>query len=174
MVRAALQTRATVIGHGPRSGALAIPALSVVAGSLCALLPVVSQIGWAPDFGLLMLLGWRLLRADAWPAWWAAPLGFANDLITGAPIGQSVALWAAVMLLLDLADRRTLWRDYWVEWMLAAVLIIVSQWFAWWVAALGGARVPLAAMVPPTIVSIFAFPLAGGIVALLDRWRLGR
>ena len=174
MDRSALPSKATIIGQGPRSGALVIPAISVVAGSLCSLLPIVAELGWAPDFGFLMLLGWRLLRADAWPAWWAAPLGLANDLITGAPIGQSIALWAAVMLLLDLADRRTLWRDYWVEWLLAALFITVSEWFAWRVAALGGARLPFAAMVPPTILSIFAFPLAGGIVALLDRWRLGR
>ena len=45
-----------------------------------------------PTSGLLMLIAWRLLRADAWPAWWAAPLGFVNDLIAGNPIGLSVAL----------------------------------------------------------------------------------
>ena len=174
MARPVPHGKVSMIGHGPRSGALLIPAASVVAGSFCSLVPFVSELGWVPDFGFLMLLGWRLLRADAWPAWWAAPLGLANDLVTGAPVGQSIALWAAVMLLLDLADRRTLWRDYWVEWLIAAVLIVAGQWFAWRVAALGGARVPFAAMVPPTIVSIFAFPLAGGIVALLDRWRLGR
>ena len=26
------------------------------------------------------------------------------------------------MLALDLIDRRTMWRDYWIEWVLAAVL----------------------------------------------------
>ncbi|MCA1653165.1 MAG: rod shape-determining protein MreD [Sphingomicrobium sp.] len=151
-----------------------VPAISVVAGSLCALLPIVSSAGWAPDIGFLMLIGWRLLRADAWPAWWAAPLGLANDLIVGTPVGQSVALWTAVMLFLDLADRRTMWRDYWLEWLLAAVLIVVNGAFDWRVAAWSGARVSFAAMVPAILVSIVAFPLAGGIVYRLDRWRLGR
>ena len=174
MVRSALEPAAAGIGHGPRRAVRIIPAASVVAGSLLSLAPIVSDQGWAPDIGFLMLIGWRLLRADAWPAWWAAPLGLANDLITGAPVGQSIALWSAVMLTLDLADRRTMWRDYWIEWLLAAALIAVQQLFHWKVAAWGGARVPLAAIVPPLLVSIVAFPLAAGLVGRLDRWRLGR
>lgn len=172
MVRGALQARAGAIGRGPRSGVLVIPAISVIAGSTFALLPVVSETGWAPDFGFLMLIAWRLLRGDAWPAWWAAPLGFVNDLIVGSPIGQSIALWSGVMLLLDLADQRTLWRDYWVEWLLAAVLILLSEWFGWRIAAWSGARVPFSAMAPAVLISVIAFPLAGGVVHRLDRWRL--
>ena len=29
------------------------------------------------------------------------------------------------MLVLDLIDRRTMWRDYWIEWMVAVVLIAI-------------------------------------------------
>ena len=175
MVRSALQQRADEIGPGhPRAGVHVIPAASVVIASLLSLLPIVADNGWGPNLGFLMLIGWRLLRADAWPAWWAAPLGLANDLLTGSPIGQSVALWSAVMLMLDLADRRTMWRDYWIEWLLAAALILIDEWFEWRVAAWSGARLPFAAMAPAIIVSIIAFPLVGGIVGLLDRWRLGR
>ena len=174
MVRSALQPLPAAIGGGPRPFVRWVPAVSVIAASLVALLPVVASDGWAPDAGFLMLIAWRLLRGDAWPAWWAAPLGFANDLITANPIGQSVALWSAVMLLLDLADRRTLWRDYWVEWLLAALLILLSTWFAWRVAAWSGAHVQFSAMLPSLGLSIIAFPLAAGIAGLLDRWRLGR
>ncbi len=31
------------------------------------------------------------------------------------------------MLVLDLVDRRTMWRDYWIEWVLAAVLLLVNE-----------------------------------------------
>ena len=174
MPRAALQPRAGMIGQGPRAGVHIVPAASVVFGSLCALLPIVSDTGWAPDFGFLMLIGWRLLRGDAWPAWWAAPLGLVNDLLTGSPVGQSMALWPVVMLLLDLADRRMMWRDYWLEWFLAALLVTLAEWLDWRVAAWAGARVPFSAMVPAIILSIMVFPLAGGLVHRLDRWRLGR
>ena len=173
MVRSALATRGA-LHRGPRAGAMTIPALSVVLGSCVALLPIVAEVGWFPDAGLLMLLGWRLLRGDVWPAWWAAPLGFANDLITGNPIGLSVALWTAIMLVLDLTDRRTMWRDYWIEWALAALFIVVSESAHWRVAALTGAPLDYATILPSVLIAVLAFPLAARLVSALDRWRLGR
>ena len=173
MVRSALHQRSGAIGRNRRRSTLVAPALSVVFGSLLSTLPIVSTAGWAPDAGFLMLIAWRLLRADAWPAWWAAPLGFVNDIITGAPVGQSVALWPAVMLLLDLADRRTLWRDYWIEWLLAVLLIVANAAFTWRVAAWDGAHMPFSAMLPSALLSMIAFPLAAGVAGLIDRWRLG-
>ena len=173
MVRAAL-SQPRRIGQGPAPFAAVVPAITVVLASLLAALPVVSTSGWYPDFGFLALISWRLLRSDPWPAWWAAPMGLANDLITGAPIGLSVALWSATMLALDLIDRRTMWRDYWIEWVLAAVLIAIDEGLQWRVAAAVGARVPIAAVGPPTIISICIFPLSAWLVSRIDRWRLGR
>jgi len=173
MVRAALSA-GTQIGRPPPRLALYLPAASLVFASLLAALPIVSTSGWYPDFGFLVLISWRLLRADPWPAWWAAPLGFVNDLFTGDPIGFSVALWSATMLVLDLIDRRTMWRDYWIEWVLAAVLIAINEWLQWRVAGFVGAAPPLAAIVPPLIISICLFPLVAWFVSRLDRWRLGR
>lgn len=175
MVRSALGPKTAQIGRGPRLGAEYIPAASVILGSLIAVLPIVSARGWWPDAGLLMLIGWRLLRADAWPAWWAAPLGFANDLIAGTPIGLSVAVWAAVMIAMDVLDRRTMWRDYWIEWAIACVIIGLAEIAQWRVAAIMGASIPLSMSAGPAIlVSILCFPIAAYIAARLDRWRLGR
>ncbi len=173
MVRAALSSGRR-IGQGPRVGASAIPAGTVVAASLLSALPIVTTSGWYPDFGFLALIAWRLLRSDPWPAWWAAPLGFANDLITGAPIGLSVALWTTTMLLLDLVDRRTMWRDYWIEWALAALLLLANESVERWVASLMGPAPAFSSILPPLLISIFAFPIAAWLVARLDHWRLGR
>ena len=173
MVRAALESRRR-IGQGPIAGAGYVPAASVVAASLFSTLPIIVQAGWFPDFGFIVLIAWRLLRADAWPAWWAAPLGLINDLVTGYPIGLSVAMWTFSMLALDLVDRRTIWRDYWIEWILASLLILLNEAAQWQVAAWMGARVPFSAMIPPIIISIAAFPVAAWVVSRLDRWRLGR
>jgi rod shape-determining protein MreD len=173
MVRAALEPRRR-IGRGPKPFATILPTGSVILASLLATLPVVTSNGWFPDFGFLALISWRLLRADPWPAWWAAPMGLVNDLFTGLPIGFSVALWSATMLALDLADQRTMWRDYWVEWVLAAVLIAIDEVAQWRVAAIMGARVPPVAMVPPLLISICIFPLSAWFASRLDRWRLGR
>lgn len=172
MVRAALKGRK--IGEGPRPAAAYIPAASVVLGSLLSTFPIVSTSGWYPDFGFLMLLAWRLLRADVWPAWWAAPLGLANDLITGTPIGFSIALWTAAMLVLDLIDRRTMWRDYWIEWGLAGVLLFAYEVAEWRVAQMMEASLPFTSVVPPTLIAVLAFPIAAWAASRLDSWRLGR
>ncbi len=173
MVRAAL-SQPRRIGRGPARFAMFVPAASVVAASLLSALPIVSTSGWYPDFGFLVLISWRLLRADPWPAWGAAPLGLINDLFTGNPIGFSIALWSATMLALDLIDRRTMWRDYWVEWILAAVLIAIDQWLQWRVAKIVGAAPDFIKMVPALVISICIFPAVAWIVARADRWRLGR
>jgi rod shape-determining protein MreD len=173
MVRAALASKRR-IGQGPLPLAELVPAMTVVAASLLAALPIVSTSGWYPDFGYLALLSWRLLRSDPWPPWWAAPLGFINDLFTGYPIGFSVALWSATMFALDLVDRRTMWRDYWIEWVLAAVLIAVDEWLQWRIARAAGADVALSKMGPPLIISICVFPLSAWLVSRIDAWRLGR
>jgi rod shape-determining protein MreD len=162
------------MGRAPARFASFVPAATVVIASLLSALPIVTASGWFPNFGFLMLIGWRLLRADPWPAWWAAPLGFVNDLFTGAPIGLSVAEWSATMLVLDLIDRRTMWRDYWIEWVLAAVLIAMDEWLQWRVAGMAGAAPRLAVIVPPLIISICVFPVFAWLVSRIDRRRLGR
>src|SRR5437764_5154573 len=157
MARSALPARRR-IGQGPIPFATFLPAATVMTASLLSALPIVSTTGWYPDFGYLMLISWRLLRADPWPAWWAAPLGLVNDLFTGYPIGFSIALWSATMLALDLIDRRTMGRDYWIELVLAAVLLVIDEWLQWRLAAIAGARIPLSRLVPPLVISICAFP----------------
>jgi rod shape-determining protein MreD len=161
-------------GQGPTRFAMLVPAASVIAASLLSALPIVSTSGWYPDFAFLVLISWRLLRADPWPAWWAAPLGLVNDLFTGYPIGFSIALWSATMLVLDLIDRRTMWRDYWIEWGLAAVLIAIDEFLQWRVALAVGAAPPITRMLPTLIISICVFPLSAWFISRIDAWRLGR
>ena len=175
MGRSALTpSRGASLTRGPRPAALAIPALSVLAATLLSVLPVISKHGWWPDAGLLMLIGWRLLRADAWPAWLAAPLGLVHDLLTGAPVGLSIALWPFFMLALDVVDRRTMWRDYWIEWLLASLFIALAIIASWRVAAWEGAPVSFYTVLPAILIAIFCFPLAAYLVSRLERWRMGR
>ncbi len=175
MGRSALSpSRGASLTRGPRRAALSVPLVSVLLATALSVLPIVSKNGWWPDAGFLMLIAWRLLRADAWAAWAAAPLGLVHDLLTGAPIGLSVALWPAFMLALDVIDRRTMWRDYWIEWMLAALFIALFFLAHWQVAAWDGAPVRFANIAPAILVNIVCFPIAALIVARLDRWRMGR
>ena len=173
MVRAALKSKRR-IGEGPVRGAAYVPALSIAVASLLASMPIISQNGWFPEFGFITLISWRLLRGDALPAWWAAPLGFWNDMVTGSPIGLSVALWTIVMVALDIADRRTLFRDYWLEWAIAVLLLFINEWVQLRVAAWMGAELPFSTLVPPVLIAIASFPLFAWAISRLDRWRLGR
>jgi rod shape-determining protein MreD len=67
-----------------------------------------------------------------------------------------------------------MWRDYWIEWVLAAVLLTIGEWFQWRVAALVGGAPAFAKMIPPLVISICVFPLSAWMVSRIDRWRLGR
>lgn len=173
MPRSALASNSK-IGKGPVAGATYVPAATVLGGTLLSTLPIIAESGWFPDFGFLVLIAWRLLRSDIWPSWWAAPLGFVNDIVTGDPVGLSVTMWTFSMLALDLLDRRTIWRDYWIEWALAALLILLNEVAQWQVAAWMGAPVPFSAIIPPLLISVAAFPIAAWFVMRFDRWRLGR
>lgn len=176
MVRTALAPRkGRSLNRQPKPQARLVPMLSVLAiAYLVAVLPVVPWLGLTPDAGYLMLLAWRLQRADAWPAWWAAPMGLFNDLVTGNPLGMSVMLWSFTMLALDLLDRRTMWRGYWLEWLLAMLFIALSETIQWAAAAAAGAGRPLASLASPWVVGTAAFPLAAYLAGRIDRWRLGR
>jgi len=174
MGRSALApSRGPSLTRGPKRAALSIPAISVLLATALSVLPIMSNHGWWPDVGLLMLIAWRMLRADAWPAWLAAPLGLVHDLLTGAPIGLAVTLWPSFMLAFDVIDRRTMWRDYWTEWVLAAIFVALFIVAQWQVAALDGAPVHFAKVAPAILVGIVCFPIAAYLVARLDRWRMG-
>lgn len=173
MVRFALG-RPNALDRRPKRLARAIPALSVALASLLPLAPVVAEVGWMPDTGLLLLLAWRLLRNDVIPAWWAAPLGLWNDLVLGLPVGTSVVTFTASMILLDLLDRRTMWRDYWIEWVLAASLIVLAEVVRWQVDAAMRAPYPIVTILPASAIAVLSFPLAAWAASRIDHWRLGR
>ena len=174
MVRSALGPPPRAIAKGPRPMARAIPAISVVAGSLLATLPIVPAVGWWPDFGLLMLLAWRIHRADCWPAWSAALLGLANDLVTGMPLGLSVALWPFAMLAMDVIDRRTMWRDWRIEWAIGAAFLAFAELVQWRIAGIVGAPVRFALIWPAMLIAALCYPVAAFLVQRLDRWRDNR
>lgn len=173
MVRSALG-RPNALDRRPKRLARSIPAFSVAIASLLPLLPIVAEVGWMPDTGLLLLLAWRLLRGDVIPAWWAAPLGLWNDLVLGLPMGLSVVTFTGAMILLDLLDRRTMWRDYWLEWVIAAGVITLSETVRWQVDAAMGARYSLLTILPAVVIATLSFPLAAWTASRLDHWRLGR
>ena len=151
-----------------------VPVAATMAGSLTQTLPMIASAPVLPPAGLLMLLAWRLLRPEIWHAWVALPLGLFDDLVGGHPLGSGMTLWTTSFLLLDMIDDRLIWRDYWVEWMVAALLIVGCMASGWAIAALTVADGAIAGIIPQAAITIFCFPAMVRLCAALDRWRLRR
>ncbi|PVX30541.1 rod shape-determining protein MreD [Sphingomonas pokkalii] len=152
----------------PRPRARWLAPLSIALASLLTLLPVVATVPFLPPFGLLMLLGWRLTRADALRVWMAAPLGLFDDLVSGQPFGSAMFLWMTCMLLIDVLETRIVWRSFWQDWLFAAgaigFVLIAGRFFA----------APISAKVDAALLlqagaSAMLFPIASRFCAWLDR-----
>lgn len=151
-----------------------VPLISTIVAILLVLLPFVAQAPLVPDLGFLFLITWRLLRPEIWTANTALALGLVNDLVAGNPLGQSMLLWTATFLALDLIDSRLGFRDFWMDWLIAAGAIAFQTIGAWYIALLMGSDVMVTLVVPQLVVGILAYPPAARIVLALDRWRLAR
>jgi len=151
-----------------------VPLISTIFAMLLGLLPVVNSSLWVPDLAFLVLVTWRLVRPEIWQAQVALGLGLLADLISGAPLGQSMLLWTLVFLGLDYADYLLGVRDYWLDWTLATAAILFHTAGVWYIALLMGAKVSVLVMLPQLILSILAYPLVARLVLRLDRWRLAR
>ncbi len=150
--------------------ARAMPWVTVMAGSLATVLPMVAGAPLMPPCGLLMLLAWRLLAPLAIRVWAPALLGLFDDLVSGQPLGSAMLFWQLGAFLIALAERRSLFRSFWQDWLIASGVIAVCL--------VGGRLVaaPLSAKVDPVlgaqiVISVLAFPLAARIVAFIDRKR---
>nr|WP_264944753.1 rod shape-determining protein MreD [Sphingomonas canadensis] len=141
--------------------------LSVVIGSLVTILPVIATFTFLPPFGLLMLLGWRMHRADAMKVWAPVPLGLLDDLVSGQPLGSAMLFWTLCFLAIDVLDTRLVWRDFWQDWAIAAGAIGFCLIAGRLVAAPLSAHVDTALLIQ-IVASAALFPLATRLCARLD------
>ena len=151
-----------------------VPLASTILACLLNILPIIVSAPVIPDFAFMVLLAWRLLRPEMWSATTAIGLGLFNDLIAGHPLGQSVALWTATFLLMDVIDSRVVWRDYWMDWLFAALFILAYTYCGWAIGRWMGSTSDFAILWPQVGASILLYPVVARIVLMLDRWRLTR
>lgn len=148
-----------------------IPIATVIAGSLLPILPFVATAPVYPALGLIFLLVWRSLHRDLWPVWMPLPLGLVDDIFSGQPIGSAMLLWTLAFLALDAIDRRSVWRAFRQEWMLASIIIIIATTASVIIANLTGGGTPFWVIVPQMLLSILSYPVVSRLCAHLDRWR---
>ncbi|MEQ1548019.1 MAG: rod shape-determining protein MreD [Chakrabartia sp.] len=150
---------------------IGIPAASVMLGSMAPILPMIATAPILPPLGLLMLLAWRLLVRELWPVWAGLPLGLFDDLLSGQPLGSSAFLWTLSFFIIDLFDRRMMWRDYKQDWLIGAGLLAATLFGGLLIANLtGGSTNPLY-VIPQIVVTCLCLPFALRLCSSLDRLR---
>ena len=148
-----------------------VPIVSTMLGSMTSLVPIVATEPLLPPFGLMIFLGWRLLRGDIWPLWAGLLLGAWDDLFSGQPLGTAMCGWTIVLLVIDALDRRMPWRDHRQDWAIAAGAIAAYLLFALLIVrATGGDTSPMV-LVPQLFLSALLVPMTARLCAALDRWR---
>ncbi|UZK70058.1 rod shape-determining protein MreD [Sphingomonas sp. S1-29] len=142
--------------------------ITVMLGSLMVLFPVISTIPWMPPFGLMVLLGWRLLRPDVFKVWVAVPLGLFDDLLSGQPLGSAMLLWTTCFLAIEVVDSRLVWRDFWQDWLLATGAIGFCLIAGRLIASPLGAHVDTVLLLQLAL-SVALYPLISRMCAAIDQ-----
>ncbi|HKX23420.1 MAG TPA: rod shape-determining protein MreD [Rhizorhapis sp.] len=164
--------RSTIAQDRSRLRTQGTPIITVMLGSAAPIMPMIAVTPALPPFGLLFLLAWRLLRPELWPLWIAAPLGLFDDIMSGQPIGSSMFLWTVTLIGIEIASSRLLWRDYWQDWLIAAIAIIFCLFGAVYFARLSAGGGLMLVVLPQIAWSILLFPAVVRLCAMIDRWRL--
>src|SRR5687767_8580264 len=145
-----------------------VPLISTLIAISLSLLPIVATSPLLPDFGFLLLITWRLLRPEIWTPRMAFGLGLIADLVVGHPLGQSMLLWTSLFLVFDLIDSRLGFRDYMMDWLIAAGAIFFHSVGAWYIALIMGSDISFVIMAPQIVLTILAYPVAARLVLTLD------
>lgn len=165
-------TRGPFDAAPPRVAVQLLPAVSVVLASLVTTWPFIASFPFLPPLGLMMLLAWRLSRADVFAIWAPLPLGFFDDLVSGQPLGNAMLLWTLCFFMIDLIDQRLVFRDFWQDWLIATGSIGFCLIFGRLIAAPLGAHVDTVLLLQ-IVISAMLFPLVARLCAWLDRKRQG-
>ena len=151
-----------------------VPWASIILGSLLPLLAIATALPYVPPLGFLMLLGWRLVRPGLLPVWAGMPLGLIDDLFSGQPFGFAIFTWSATLLIIEAAEMRLPWRNFWQDWFTANLAIVSYLVLGWLLSGSEPTIHSLVALMPQLLLSIFLFPAIARLTAGLDRLRLSR
>ncbi|NTS65704.1 rod shape-determining protein MreD [Sphingomonas sp. HHU CXW] len=155
----------------PLGSARLLPWSTVMAGSLLTIVPVGATLALMPPFGLLVLLSWRLLAPFAIRLWAPAALGLFDDIVSGQPIGSAMLLWTLGYFLVGVMEARSGMRDFWQNWVIAAVAITLCLVGGRIIATPVAAHVDVALAMQITL-SILFFPAVAYLIGRLDARRV--
>ena len=145
----------------------------VVASGICGL-PTIASSPFMPPLGFLALLSCRQLQPGLLPVWAGLPLGFADDLVSGQPMGSGIMLFSVAMITLEVIEYRWPWRHFAIEWAVAAVLIVVYIIATAFLAHMAGGVFSLILILPQLLLAVVVYPVVARAMGRADRLRLTR
>ncbi len=154
--------------------AYGIPVISILLGSLLPILFVASAVPLVPPMGMMILLGWRLVRPGIIPVWAGFPLGIWDDLFSGFPFGSAVLLWSMALLGIEALEARFPWHGFFQDWLTAGLILSTYLLVATLLSGGHGSFPMLLALIPQLLLSLMLFPIISRMIARLDRLRLTR
>ena len=148
---------------------MAVPVLTTLAGILLMSFPLFTPSPAFPHLAMLSVLVWSLFQPQLMPAWVALPLGLVTDAALGLPLGINATLLPLLALVVGIGEQSVGRQEFSVEWGFAAIIILGYQSLSALLLAfvLGGE--PGGPMLVQGVATIFAYPPAVGIAALLQR-----
>ncbi len=168
-----LRLRAGGINRAPSPLlAMATPWLAIMLASMLPAMPVISSAPVLPPFGLMLLLAWCQVRPGLLPVWAGLPLGAFDDLYSGQPFGSAILLWSLVMMVLLAIEARFPWRNFALDWLIAAGLMTVCLVSMLAIANAAGGSAALMVIAPQVATAVMLYPLLGRLAGALDRFRL--
>jgi len=148
-----------------------VPTASVMLASLMPAMPMIATTPLMPPVALMLFLAWRLLQREIWYPWAGVALGLFYDLSVKQPPGSAMMLWTVAQSLIALFDQRALWRDYWQDWIISALLIAAVLSAQLVIANWTGGHTRWIVIVPQIIIAILLQPLVMRFCGYLDQWR---
>lgn len=148
--------------------------VSIMLGSLLPVLFLADVMPVMPPLGLIMLVGWRVMRPGLLPLWVGVPLGAFDDLFSGQPFGSGILLFSITMISLEIFESRFPWRGFLQDWIAASISIALYIMSA--IVVSGAPLNPylLMASGPQILLSVLLYPIIARMIAWLDRFRLSR
>lgn len=142
------------------------------------LLMIVGLIPWhmpglaviTPAFTLIAVYFWSIYQPHRLPFWVTFLIGVLQDLLLGMPVGQA-ALGLLLIQGLVVSQRRFfISKPFSVIWWGFAIVAPLSAVIAWAIASIvRDAFVPVLPVVAQTVVTIFLYPLFGGVFGWIQQ-----
>ncbi|APG63457.1 hypothetical protein LPB140_01410 [Sphingorhabdus lutea] len=149
-----------------------MPIASILFCSALSGIFLITQHPLLPPLGFMMFISWRLLRPSLFPMWAGLPFGLMDDIFTAQPFGSGGLLFSLTMLVMMNIDNRTSWRQYGMNWVIGAILIIIYLFANLFFQGIYQIRAEFITIMPQTILAILTFPLMLRLAGWLNRYRL--